>query len=35
MTTKAQTLLGASLGLIDIMPPVKRLLAERMMFGWR
>lgn len=31
----SQTLLGLSLGLIDIITPVKRLLAERMMFGWR
>ncbi|HZS80337.1 MAG TPA: FAD-dependent monooxygenase, partial [Herbaspirillum sp.] len=31
----AQTLLGLSLGLIDVITPVKRLLAERMMFGWR
>jgi 2-octaprenyl-6-methoxyphenol hydroxylase len=30
-----QTLLGAGLGLIDGMPPVKRLLAEQMMFGQR
>lgn len=30
-----QTLLGLSLGLLDIMTPAKRLLAERMMFGWR
>jgi 2-octaprenyl-6-methoxyphenol hydroxylase len=30
-----QTLLGAGLGLIDGVPPVKRLLAEQMMFGRR
>jgi 2-octaprenyl-6-methoxyphenol hydroxylase len=31
----SQTLLSAGLGLIDGMPPVKRLLAEQMMFGQR
>jgi 2-octaprenyl-6-methoxyphenol hydroxylase len=31
----SQTLLSAGLGLIDGMPPVKRLLAEQMMFGRR
>jgi 2-octaprenyl-6-methoxyphenol hydroxylase len=31
----SQTLLGAGLGLIDGLPPVKRLLAEQMMFGRR
>ncbi|HEY4317983.1 MAG TPA: UbiH/UbiF/VisC/COQ6 family ubiquinone biosynthesis hydroxylase [Herbaspirillum sp.] len=31
----SQALLGAGLGLIDGMPPVKRLLAEQMMFGRR
>jgi len=30
-----QILLGAGLGLIDGMPPIKRLLAEQMMFGRR
>lgn len=31
----AQTLLGLSLGLVDALPPAKRLLAEHMMFGHR
>eukprot|EP01037_Dinobryon_pediforme_P019255 gene19255-19647_t len=31
----SQTLLGLSLGLIDVTAPAKRLLAEQMMFGWR
>lgn len=31
----AQTLLGLSLGLLDALPPVRRLLAEHMMFGHR
>ncbi len=31
----AQTLLGLSLGLIDVFRPAKRLLAEQMMFGHR
>jgi len=31
----SQTLLGLSLGLIDITAPAKRLLAEQMIFGWR
>jgi 2-octaprenyl-6-methoxyphenol hydroxylase len=30
-----QTMLGASLALVDLAPPVKRLLAEQMMFGRR
>lgn len=30
-----QSLLGLSLGVIDIVAPAKRLLAEQMMFGWR
>jgi 2-octaprenyl-6-methoxyphenol hydroxylase len=30
-----QSVLGLSLGLLDVMPPVKRLLAEQMMFGRR
>lgn len=30
-----QDLLGASLGVIDIFPPAKRVLAEQMMFGTR
>ena len=33
--TLTQDLLGLSLGLIDVLPPAKRLLAEQMMFGWR
>ena len=31
----SQTLLGASLGVVDILQPAKRALAEQMMFGWR
>ncbi len=31
----AQTLLGAALGLVDIVPPARHLLAEMMMFGRR
>jgi 2-octaprenyl-6-methoxyphenol hydroxylase len=31
----SQTLLGASLGMVDILQPAKRALAEQMMFGWR
>jgi len=31
----AQTLLGAALGLVDIVPPARHLLAELMMFGRR
>ncbi len=31
----AQTLLGMSLGLIDVAAPAKRALAEQMIFGWR
>lgn len=31
----SQTLLGASLGLVDTFKPAKRVLAEQMMFGWR
>ena len=30
-----QDLLGMSLGLVDVMPRLKRGLAEQMMFGWR
>lgn len=30
-----QDLLGASLGVIDVFPPAKRVLAEQMMFGTR
>lgn len=30
-----QSLLGAGLGLIDLIAPAKKLLAEQMMFGWR
>ncbi|HEY4541651.1 MAG TPA: UbiH/UbiF/VisC/COQ6 family ubiquinone biosynthesis hydroxylase [Noviherbaspirillum sp.] len=31
----AQSLLGLSLGVVDALPPAKRLLAEHMMFGHR
>jgi len=31
----SQTLLGATLGLVDAIKPAKRALAEHMMFGWR
>jgi 2-octaprenyl-6-methoxyphenol hydroxylase len=30
-----QGLLGASLGLFDVIKPAKKILAEQMMFGWR
>lgn len=30
-----QGLLGMSLCAVDLLPPVKKLLAEQMMFGWR
>ena len=30
-----QTMLGASLGMVDLLKPAKRALAEQMMFGWR
>ncbi len=30
-----QGLLGLSLGMIDVLPAARRLLAEQMMFGWR
>ena len=33
--TLTQDLLGASLGVIDVFPPAKRVLAEQMMFGTR
>lgn len=33
--TLSQALLGLSLGLIDALPPVRRLLAEQMMYGQR
>ncbi len=33
--TLTQDLLGASLGVIDVFPPLKRALAEQMMFGTR
>lgn len=33
--TLSQTLLGLSLGLVDVVTPAKRLLAEQMMFGRR
>lgn len=31
----SQTLLGLSLGLIDLISPFKRILVEQMIFGWR
>jgi 2-octaprenyl-6-methoxyphenol hydroxylase len=31
----SQSLLGATLGVIDLIGPAKKLLAEQMMFGWR
>jgi 2-octaprenyl-6-methoxyphenol hydroxylase len=31
----SQSLLGLSLGMIDLMPPARRALSEQMMFGWR
>ncbi len=31
----SQSLLGAGLGLVDLIAPAKRQLAEQMMFGWR
>lgn len=31
----SQTLLGLSLGLVDVLPPLRRLLAEQMMYGQR
>ncbi len=30
-----QSLLGLSLSAVDLLPPVKKMLAEQMMFGWR
>jgi len=33
--TWSQTLLGASLGIVDALNPAKRALAEHLMFGWR
>ena len=30
-----QRLLGASLGVLDLVPPARRALAEQMMYGWR
>jgi 2-octaprenyl-6-methoxyphenol hydroxylase len=30
-----QDLLGLSLGLVDVLPRLRRGLAEQMMFGWR
>lgn len=30
-----QTLLGAGLGVLDLLAPAKKALAEQMMFGWR
>jgi 2-octaprenyl-6-methoxyphenol hydroxylase len=31
----SQSLLGLSLGIIDVLPPARRALSEQMMFGWR
>lgn len=31
----SQSLLGLSLGMIDLMPPARRSLSEQMMYGWR
>lgn len=31
----SQSLLGLSLGMIDLLPPARRSLSEQMMFGWR
>ena len=31
----SQSLLGLSLGMIDLLPPARRTLSEQMMFGWR
>jgi 2-octaprenyl-6-methoxyphenol hydroxylase len=31
----SQTLLGLSLGLVDVVKPARRLLAQQMMFGRR
>jgi len=31
----SQSLLGLSLGMIDLVPPARRALSEQMMFGWR
>ena len=31
----SQSLLGLSLGMIDLLPPARRALSEQMMFGWR
>jgi 2-octaprenyl-6-methoxyphenol hydroxylase len=31
----SQRLLGLSLGVLDFIPPAKRVLAEQMMYGWR
>lgn len=33
--SSSQTLLGLSLGMIDLLPPARRALSEQMMFGWR
>lgn len=30
-----QMILGCSLGVVDVVKPLKKLLAEQMMFGWR
>jgi 2-octaprenyl-6-methoxyphenol hydroxylase len=30
-----QSLLGGSLGAIDLFAPAKKMLAEQMMYGWR
>ncbi len=31
----SQSLLGLSLGMIDLLPPARHALSEQMMFGWR
>ena len=31
----SQSLLGLSLGMIDLLPPARRALSEQMMYGWR
>jgi len=31
----SQSLLGLSLGMVDLLPPARRALSEQMMFGWR
>lgn len=34
-TGPSQRLLGLSLGVLDLVPPAKRALADQMMYGWR